>query len=53
VSDGIGKSMNPKDEKKLLDVCADSRSLTLAGCGGRSQHRYTLFGIAAVPVDAS
>ena len=29
VSDDIGKSMNPKDEKKLLDVCADSRSRSL------------------------
>ena len=29
VSDDIGKSMSPKDEKKLLDVCADSRSRSL------------------------
>jgi integrase len=29
VSDDIGKSMNAKDEKKLLGVCADSRSRSL------------------------
>jgi integrase len=29
VSDDIGKSMSPKDEKKLLDVCGDSRSRSL------------------------